>query len=60
MNNINYIFHCEGYETERSFKEGTDESYIDQAFDEWIYEYGIDCDEIEDLIAEGEAGYYEV
>ena len=59
-NNINYIFHCGEYETERSFKEGTDESYIDQAFDEWIYEQGLGCDEIEDMIAEGEAGYYEV
>ena len=56
---MKYIFHCGEYETERSFKEGTDESYIDQAFDEWIYHCGLGCDEIEDMIAEGSAGYYE-
>lgn len=60
MNNINYIFHCGEYETERSFKEGTDEYHIEESFNNWIYNCGLGCDEIEDMIAEGEAGYYEV
>lgn len=59
---MNYIFHCGEYETERSFKEGTDESYIDSEFNLWAanYEYENKIDDIENLLLIGEAGYYEV
>lgn len=55
-----YIFHCGEYETERSFKvEPTDEDLMEK-FDEWALQYGYESDELDDMFAEGEAGYYEV
>lgn len=57
---VTYIFHCGSKEDEMIFREGTEVDYIDQAFDEWLYEHGLGCDELEDMIAEGEAGYYEI
>lgn len=60
MNNINYIFHCGEYKTERSFKEDTDELCIDRHFDDWCFAQGFGFEDVENMIAEGEAGYYEV
>ena len=57
---VTYIFHCGEYEVERGFKVQPTDDELDEAFDDWLYEYGIGCDEIDDMIAEGEAGYYEV
>ena len=54
-----YIFHCGEYEQERSFKVQPDDE-LDEAFDDWVYYWGCDSDDIEDMIAEGEAGYHEV
>ena len=58
--NMNYIFHCGEYETECSFEKGVDESYIDDAFDDWCFSVGFGVEEVEEMLAEGEAGYYEV
>lgn len=63
MNNeskVTYIFHCGDYEVERSFKTQPTDDELAEAFDDWIYTYGLGCDELEDLIDDGEAGYYEV
>ena len=63
MNNeskVTYIFHCGEYEVERSFKSEPTDNELDEKFDEWVYNCGCDSDDIEDMISEGEAGYYEV
>lgn len=57
---VTYIFHCGEYESERGFKTQPTDDELDTAFDDWIYRQGLGCDELEDLISEGEAGYYEV
>ena len=57
---LTYIFHCGEYETERSFKTQPTDQQLDEAFDSWVFEYGLGCDEIDEMIAEGEAGYYEI
>lgn len=57
---LTYIFHCGEYETEHSFKVTPTDDELDQTFDDWVYHCGCGSDEIEDMIAEGEAGYYEV
>ena len=57
---MEYIFHCGEYKTERSFKEGIDEFYVEESFSNWIHYCGLDCDELDEMIAEGDAGYYEI
>lgn len=57
---LTYIFHCGEYETERSFKTAPTDDELDQAFDDWIYNCGLDSDELDEMIAEGDAGYYEI
>ena len=57
---MNYIFHCGEYEQERSFKEGADDNYIYESFSNWIYTCGLGCDELDEMIDNGDAGYYEI
>lgn len=57
---VTYMFHCGEYEQERSFKVTPTDDELDEAFDDWVYYCGLGCDELEEMIAEGGAGYYEV
>jgi len=57
---MKYIFHCGEYEVEREFKEGTDESYVEESFEDWAFNSGVGCDNLDDMIDSGDAGWYEI
>lgn len=58
---VTYIFYCGRDKSEYVFEIGTHLGEVSSEFNTWMFHiFGIDTDETEYMIAEGEAGYYEV
>ena len=59
-NNSNYVFYCNRVCCERNFDNNVDTEYISFKLKCWGMKQGFSLFEIENMIAESEAGYYEV
>ena len=60
-NKTNYKFYCRGWEDEITLESGLDEHIVDEVFAGWVYdECGVTTWEIQVMIDNGEAGYYEL
>lgn len=55
---MKFIFHLDGYEIEREYKEDPSYGQINDDFDAWAFQYGYDLDELDACFDDGTAGYY--